>query len=67
MSMASKCDRCGKLFEVSPRCLSIERILVATDGAGGCDSWSEIDFCGTCSGVVLGAIGDGTLRDLPPR
>lgn len=53
MSDASKCDKCGALYEAEPmKTVSID-IHVATDKDGTSSTWSDVDLCPTCSAPVL--------------
>jgi len=54
MSEARKCDRCNELFEPAFGCVSID---VSVQGRKGTNhSWSDVDFCGTCSASLLDLI-----------
>lgn len=49
MSLASKCDRCGALYEPKLGDITIGELYVQTEKTGTCDSWSEIALCSACS------------------
>lgn len=55
MSMASECDLCGALFKGAIGDVTIIELGVR-DHEGNCETWSELDFCATCSAKVLGII-----------
>lgn len=47
MSTATKCDRCGALFESSSLTLNLDVRL----GSG--ETWSEVDFCAACTAPLV--------------
>ncbi len=63
MSDAKKCDRCGDMYEVQKGVVGLE-VHIAKGGGDSAvwDSWSEVDFCPTCSALVLDAIGKAIRR-----
>lgn len=52
MSMASKCDRCGALFEDAPGVVTLITVQVS-EGIEGREQWSELEFCPACSPPLL--------------
>lgn len=65
MSDASKCDKCGALFEAMPgKTISLD-VHVATDTEGTSTTWSDVDLCAGCSEQVL-AIIKPALNDFEP-
>jgi len=55
MSEARKCDRCNELFEPTRGCVSLD---VSVKGQRETyHTWSDVDFCGGCSDIVLDLIG----------
>lgn len=60
VSTASKCDKCGRLFEPVKGCITVDVQVVEKqkpDGGVACQQWSEVDLCLGCSGPVLDALG----------
>lgn len=66
MSMAHECDLCGALFRNAKGVVTIIEMSADTDDKGNGESWSEIDFCLSCSEKLLALIRPA-LDDLPPR
>lgn len=59
MSTANKCDRCGVLYEPTPRAIYINEIGIATrDDPSSFSTWNEIELCPSCSARVIDALGD---------
>ena len=63
MSSARKCDLCGMLFELVPRCCSLEVSVTQKADPNIRNTWSEVDFCAGCSTQLLALIGPA-LDDL---
>lgn len=55
MSIASKCDRCGELFEDQPGVVTIINVALSNGTEGG-EQWSELEFCRKCSEPLLAHI-----------
>jgi len=56
MSDASKCDKCGALYEAEPKKTISLDVHVATDTDCTYSTWSDVDLCPTCSASVLALI-----------
>lgn len=57
MSIASKCDRCGTLYEPTAGAVHIERLGIASESAPEAyDTWDEIDLCSKCGEAVIAAV-----------
>lgn len=52
MSTAHKCDRCGELYEATPRTVCID-VNVLQSNCERESSWSDVDFCVECSKQLL--------------
>jgi len=60
MSWASECDLCGAFFKPGHGAVHMEAIYVER-ADGKSNSWSNLDFCLTCSKKLLDVIGPALL------